>query len=428
LNVTMTMETKANHFLTLASAVFLAAAFNTQAQSWETILALDGQSSRSIMVAPISSVGTWPNLLVTGAIPDLNDLNGTPYRIFRLAQSDVAIPTNPDLDPLHASGATVFAMTAGPSGLYWAGGLNTSTGNKWIVRRSFDGGSTWQEMQRWSLAAGMFAEARGVTVDEAGRIFACGMALDASGVSYWIIQKSEDGGASWTIRDVFKGTEVASIVSGYNIVEGMGTAFVPGTGGGLFTVGTQGTKYSGVWTVLRSTDNGSNWQMVDSWLPKSTGSSRARKVAMDGRRIFVLGDTGGRAEKDPSPWVVRMTADGGNAWQTIFGPWSYGPCVYPTDFTIGAAGDIWITGAVAKQYGTNKNRTYTTTATVVRLRETQPGSWTSTEYPITLEAQGIYRAEASAISADEFGRVYVSGSFKADDASPWQWFVQRTMP
>jgi len=420
---------KTSLLTTLASAALLAVAVNTHAQRWETILDLDGQSSRAIIVDPFSSIGTWPNLLVTGAIPGLNDLSGTPYKVFRLSQSDVPTPETPVLGALHASGATVYSMVSDPLGnLYWAGGLNTSTGLVWIVRLSGDGGGNWQEVQRWKLAGGGFAEARGVTVDDAGRVVVCGMAIDATGVSHWITQISENQGGAWVTKDLFKGSGVASFVTGYNIVEGLGTTFVPGPNGGLFTVGTRGSKSYGAWTVLRSRDGGDNWQVVDSWVPKNIGSTRARKVTTDGVRIFVLGDSGGRTERDPSPWVVRASANGGDTWQTIFGPWSYGPGVYPLDFTIDAAGDIWIAGVVHKTYGNNKNSTFTTIATVVRLHETQPGSWTPTEYPISPEAQGVNRAEASAITADPLGHVYVSGSFKANDASPWQWFVQRMVP
>lgn len=410
------------------ATVLIGTVLQLHAQTWQTILGLDGQSSRAMMIDPLSPSGDWPSLVVSGEIGGITDSGGTPYKIFRLAQSDAAAPSNPDLDPLHASAATVYSMAVGFDGFYWAGGLNTSSGNKWIVRRSVDGGGTWQEVQRWSLAAGMFAEARGITVDEAGRLFACGLALDASGASHWIIQKSEDGGGHWTTTDLFKSSGAASIATGYNIVEGLVATSSSGAGGGLFAVGTRGSKYSGTWTVLRSLDQGSNWQVVDSWVPKSTGSSRARKVASAGARIFVLGDAGGRTEKDPSPWVVRMSADAGNSWQTVFGPWSYGPCVYPCDFTIDAAGDLWIAGAVTKQYGTTKKTSYTTVATMIRLHEAHPGSWSWTEMPVTTEAQGAYRAEASAVTADALGRVYVSGSFKPNDTSPWQWFVQRCLP
>lgn len=415
-------------FTAVLSTVLAGAALQLHAQTWQTILGLDGQSSRAMMMDPLASAGDWPSLVVSGEIAGITDSGGTPYKIFRLAQSDAATPSNPDLNPLHASGATVYSMADGSDSLYWAGGLNTSTGNKWIVRRSVDGGGTWQEVHRWSLAAGMFAEARGITVDAAGRLYTCGLALDASGASHWIIQKSEDGGVNWTTKDIFKSSGAASIATGYNIVQGLGATFTSGAGGGLFVVGTRGSKYSGTWTVLRSLDQGSNWQVVDSWVSKSTGSSRARKVASDGARIFVLGDAGGRTEKDPSPWVVRMSTDAGNSWQTIFGPWSDGPCVYPCDFTIDAAGNLWIAGAVTKQYGTTKKTSYTTVATVVRVQESQPGLWVGTEFPITAEAPGTYRAEASAITADAVGHVYVSGSFKANDTSSWQWFLQRCLP
>jgi hypothetical protein len=99
---------------------------------------------------------------------------------------------------------------------------------------------------------------------------------------------------------------------------------------------------------MRSTDAGQSWQLSEQWVPKSSGTSRARKVLSDDNgRLFVLGDSGGRSESDPSPWVVRMSRNGGITWDAtpIFGPWSYGPCVFPLDFTIDAStGDIWIAG------------------------------------------------------------------------------------
>lgn len=419
----------------VAIALALSANVPSNAQTLDTILDLETSSGgplssdvgRAILVDPFSTANSLPDLLVAGQIPDLADDNGTPYKLFRLTQSEPPNPSNPVLMRLHASGATVHSMTSDSLGnLYWAGGLNSPEGNKWIVRRSFDGGATWQELQRWSLAARSFAEARGLVVDDSGRLFACGMALDAKGVSHWIIQRSEDGGLSWTTIDVFKGSGTASVLTGNNIVTGLGIASVPGPSGALFAVGTRGSRYSGAWTTLRSIDNGGTWQVVDSWVP--SGTSRARKIATDGSRIFVLGDTGGRTEHDPSPWVVRMSADGGSTWQTVFGPWSYGPCVYPRDFTVGAYGDLWIAGAVHKEYGTGKKRTFTSIATLVRLQKSQPGSWVWTEIPISPEAQGTYRAEASAITADELGQVYVNSSFKATDASPWRWVVQRCWP
>jgi hypothetical protein len=388
-----------------------------------------------MMVDPVPpATGAWPNVLVTGEIAGYADANATPYRIFRLSQSDAPTSSLPMLEALNASGSIVYSMASDQVGtLYWAGTLNPlNTGYKWIVRRSGDGGTTWQELRRWDLATGMFARARGVTVDDQGSVYVGGMALDGNGYSHWIIKKSTDQGVTWQAMDLFKGTGACSIPTGYNMVEAFGITFVrnPNGGGSLFAVGTRGSSYLGRWTVTRSTDGGVTWQIVDSdsWVPRKIGTSRARKVAGDrAGRIFVLGDTGGRTEWDPSPWVVRMSMDGGNTWKTIFGPWNYGPCTYPLDLAIDADNNVWAVGVNHKPYGT-KNVTYTSQATWVRLVESSPGTWTSSNGSLTAEAQGINRASADGVSTDDVGHVYVSGSFKADDATPQQWFVQRLVP
>ena len=301
----------------------------------------------------------------------------------------------------------------------------------WTLRRGTGAATSWVPVDDFSLADA-WSEARGVTVDDQGNVYVCGMALDASGISHWIIRKSTDQGVHWQTQDLFKGNGSWSL-TGYNTVEALGITFVPnssGPGGALFAVGTRGKLYSGAWTVIRSIDGGTNWKIVDSdaWVPKQIGTSRARKVAADSRgRIFVLGDTGSRMEQDPSPWVARMSSDGGNTWKTIFGPWNYGPCPYPLDLAVDAAGNVWAVGVTHKKYGT-KTVTYTSQATWVRLSETTPGTWTSSYGFLTDEAQGQNRALAGAVVTDGAGRVYVSGSIQPTSASSWQWFVQRMAP
>jgi hypothetical protein len=162
------------------------------------------------------------------------------------------------------------------------------------------------------------------------------MTLDASGVSHWIIQRSEDGGVSWTIKDVFKGNGTTSVVSLQHRGRTWHDVRIRSSWRFVHSGHTRQQVFRRLDGLAQHRPR-RNWQIVDSWVPKTSGSSRARKVATDGARVFVLGDTGGRTEKDPSPWVVRMT-DGGNAWQTIFGPWTYGPCVYPSDFSVDASG------------------------------------------------------------------------------------------
>jgi hypothetical protein len=222
--------------LAITLLAFLATTAN--AQTWENLVSVAGQSSKAIMVDPASLAGNWPDLVASAEILGLSDVNGTPYKIWRLSQADTVTPSNPDLAPLNASGSIVYSMTTDPTGkLYWAGTLNPlGSGNKWIMRRSGDGGSTWQELLRWELSAGAFARARSVTVDDAGRLFVAGMACDTAAYPHWVVLKSEDQGVSWVVADNFKANTAGFIFPGINAAEALGSAFVPGSSGGLYVV------------------------------------------------------------------------------------------------------------------------------------------------------------------------------------------------
>jgi hypothetical protein len=124
-----------------------------------------------------------------------------------------------------------------------------------------------------------------------------------------------------------------------------------------------------------------------------------------------MGDSGGGHEMDPSPWVVRMSADGGKpgTWTTIFGPWKDGVGPVPLDMTIDAFNNVWIAGQVLRRYPTGKGQNsyaYFTTATVLRLQESTPGVWSPTVYAVTPDYPDNNSAQATSITADMWGKVY----------------------
>ena len=416
----------------VAVAVSLAAPPAVRAEAWHTVLDVEGTPSRSLMVDPFTpETADVPDLIVSG---DLAADAGTD-RVFRLVQS--LQPAQ--LEPLDAVPATVYSMAASDAGdLYWAGSGTVPFGSAsaWMVRRSdaAHAGTQWQDLDAYQLAAGRTSRARGMAIDAAGRLFACGLGIDAAGYSHWLVRRSTDQGGTWTESDLFRSGGASSLLTGLDVVEALGIAVGRGSSdGALFVVGTVGKRYYGSWTVTRSLDGGESWEVVDTaaWVPKSlSSSSRARKVATDaGGRVFVLGDTGGRSEVDPAPWALRMSASAGDpgSWVTVFGPWRQGPCPYPLDLAIDAHGNVWMVGVIHTAYG-RKNVTYTTSWTVVRLQENGDGSWTPTTYFPLGEAPGTYRAAAQAVTTDAQGRVYVSGNYTADDLSPRRWIVQRFDP
>jgi hypothetical protein len=172
------------------------------------------------------------------------------------------------------------------------------------------------------------------------------------------------------------------------------------------------------------------WQTVDTWLP-SNGNSRARKVAVDGLgRILVMGDSGGGNETDSSPWVVRMSADGGDTWNTIFGPWQLGPQPNPLDMTIDANDNVWVSGDVLEIRPSSpkrpNNNLHYLTAMVVRIENSPTVPWSFSSYPVSPNCLGA--ATAGSITADIWGRVYVNGMYQETSTGPQKWFVRRWVP
>jgi hypothetical protein len=433
------MNIKARLHLTLATALFAAANLTTHAQTWETILELDsamtdvliagGSSTRALMIDPASAAADFPSLIVSGHASDAN------WNLHRLAQPEGSNPGA--LIPLNTLPRSVFSMAADAGGILYLAGDNSihvahSSTAAWVVQRSSDGGATWSTIRTFSLG-GATAQVRGITVDSAGKLIVCGVAFDSGGYSHWIVETSADRGEAWDTVDVFKSSKVSNLFSGEAMCQALGVAELPGLNGGLFVVGRvpSGRKQTAqVWTVTRSRDGGVTWQTVDTWLP-SNGNSRARKVAVDGLgRVFVMGDSGGGNENDSSPWVVRMSADGGDTWNTIFGPWQYGPQPNPLDMTIDANNNVWVSGDVLEiRPSTPKrpnNNFYYLTAMVVRIQNSPTFPWSFNSYPVSPDC--LSGAAAGSITADSLGKVYVNGMYRETPTSPQKWFVKRWVP
>jgi hypothetical protein len=435
--IPMKTRTRLAALIAAASSIVVGAASATASDpGWTDLLNTPGQSHRAAIIDPFSNDPQAADLVLAGDVHGVQ--SGLLHRFSQSASSLTPLDTDTSNFGTYGLAWDTSPSSAGFGNLYRVGTVQRSTasGNlvpEWTVLRGTEATTQWSPSATFRLADA-WSEARGVTVDDAGNLHVCGMALDAAGVGHWVVARSQDQGASWTYTSVFQGSGAYSF-TGYNHVAALGITFVPSTtgpGGALFAVGTRGKLYAGAWTVTRSSDGGASWQVVDTeaWLPRKANTSRARKVAADSAgRIFVLGDTGSRMENAPSPWVIRMSSNGGTSWTTIFGPWNYGPCPYPIDLAVDALGNVWAVGVTHEKYGTKKV-TYTSRATWVRLTESAPGNgvWSSSYGFLTDEAQGINRAAAEAITVDAAGRIYISGSYRANDGSPWVWFAKRYEP
>jgi hypothetical protein len=96
---------------------------------------------------------------------------------------------------------------ASDGAVYVAGAVPT-----WTIRRTIDGGRSWQTLDIFQLEVGQSSEARAIFVDDRGAIAVLGWAGDARGRTHTIVRTSEDDGASWQTIDDYLYLEEHSAV------------------------------------------------------------------------------------------------------------------------------------------------------------------------------------------------------------------------
>jgi hypothetical protein len=161
----------------------------------------------------------------------------------------------------------------------------------------------WQTVDDFALAGGN-AEARGVAVDAARRVYVVGTAN-----GHAIVRYSADGGTTWGTRDDFVYPAETNNLFNAVTIDHHGDLFVGGASGGH-------------WIVRRSTDQGVSWQIVDDFYrpmisPDQPGTNGVvYSLSSDGQgRVY---GTGLMRPTGPSYnfWWVRGSDVGGTNWNT----------------------------------------------------------------------------------------------------------------
>ena len=192
----------------------------------------------------------------------------------------------------HSNPATVVA--APPNRLYAVGIARMGT-FQWVVRRSNDGGATWERVD----GEGMSGGASDVVVDMAGTVFVVGN-TDAGR----IVRRSTDNGDSWmTVDTIPGGTGNDPCNAGYLAVTPNGNVYV-----------AAGCDSTGV-IVRRSTDGGDTWNQVDGFRYTTTAQTRMGTLGVDAtQQVYVGGygvEPGGSVH-----WLVRR-GTGTGTWTTV---------------------------------------------------------------------------------------------------------------
>ncbi len=162
----------------------------------------------------------------------------------------------------------------------------------WLVRRSTDGGRTWatvDDYQENAIGGPNTTVATGITADSAGNLYAVGEGQLTT--NDWIVRKSTNGGATWTIDDDFT---LSPGVAGGTIAWEIETD----TSGNVYVVGTASDAKNTQHSIVR-TNAGGTWSTVDDFQPAQHTFGVASAVDSSGTIYTGNNVTGG-------PSVIRV--------------------------------------------------------------------------------------------------------------------------
>ena len=385
-----------------AAALLAAAAVNTQAQTWETLLPspgfAPGYGGTSALIDPFSTDSANPGVFI-GSSKDASG-NASLVRLDPSGPSSYnVIVVDRELSAVSELGCNTppFSHTS-PTRLYAVGNRRAFTvpplpqNNPflWMVRTSTDGGDSWTGIggDIFQLNSRESAGANGFAADAGGNVYTCGNAF-LKNLTHWIVRRLPAGGANWqTVSDL------TAKSGGY----ANGMCFFPGNNfnpvPAVFAVGWLNSK----WEVRRSQDHGLTWFSVDP----GVGLGNAHKAACDSAgNIFVVGSRDGGSGS--SRWVVRMSSDGGTSWATMLDV-SDGFINAARNVAADQHGNIWVAGMTS--VGSDK---YATRRWIV-VRHSPSESWSASWNSRQNSFPGNY-SDAFGIAADASGNnVFVTGT------------------
>lgn len=174
----------------------------------------------------------------------------------------------------------------------------------WIVRKSSDNGASWSIIDNWTPYANSITAAKFMTIDSNGVMYVTGHAVDGSFNQHLITRKSSNNGVSWTNVDDF----ISGMIAASNdiAVNSLNHIFVSGyhISGGQF------------WMIRKSTDGGATWSNIDNYQLVSNKSGAANKIYFSTNGdMYVTGY--GTDSSNIKHAITRKSTDNGSTWTTI---------------------------------------------------------------------------------------------------------------
>lgn len=222
--------------------------------TWQTVDTVTAYRSTG------GAIATDPagNVYVTETVTYMNITNLPTWSI-RKGTGGTNYFTVDVFEPTNSAAYTVFAH---PTAGVFAAGYGTitsknSSSQAWMIRRSLDSGATWQTVDTYQLRAGYSSIAYGLGADGIGNLYAVG---ESGYGADWIVRKSSDGGTTWNTVDAFSSTEGTYLRSSDS---SYGVALTCDSNGNVFAAGFVVTFYGPHWVVRESPGGSGAWTTVN---------------------------------------------------------------------------------------------------------------------------------------------------------------------
>lgn len=407
------MKTKTNHNKTSAQMLGLCltalSAFSSFAQissGWQTVL--DYQYPGGTAEGHRIAADTSGNIFCGGDGSDAAGITRGMVLKTDTTQASWLVSDDSNPDPSQYE-SFVWNLGLDASGNVYSVGQLTPISSflpSWYVRKRDAVSGTWSTVDNYQYAAGQFMNATGFTADDTGNIYVAGYGRETpkrrnqAGNLHWLVRKSTDGGAHWTLVD-----DVAGPTSNFGT---RGAGFVPGAG--IFVVGYPYGSSATSWLVRRSVSGEpGTWSTVDS--PFAGG---AEEISSDGAgNIYVVGSRYIQvtAKSGYQAWVTRKSSDGGSTWSTV-DTFSYpsNKGTYANGIGRDADGNVMVVGRGLDAQG----QFHWLVRTIVS------GAWTTVD---DFQFSSGKHSAASGVVTDAAGNLLVSG-FGYDVAGS-HWIVRR---
>jgi len=131
--------------------------------------------------------------------------------------------------------------------------IGASDYKHWVIRRSMDGGKTWQTVDDYARGTtGDDQTPWGMFADTFGGIYAVGAGTSTAGISNLIVRKSTDKGTTWTTIHETPGEDQAFAIAYGGFTDSLGNVFIVGVEGGPSLAYFRGLIYK--WSCEQETE------------------------------------------------------------------------------------------------------------------------------------------------------------------------------